>query len=127
PLHDALPISGSLSGRDEAQCLTAASSATGAPDAVDIALGFAWHVEVDDETDALDVQAAGGDVGGDKHVQASAAQPLNEAFPVALGNVTGDGGGWDTAFGKPESHLFGSRLGAHEHDGGLGFGNGQHA
>ena len=45
------------------------AGARGAADAVHVALGDVGQVEVDDVADAVDVDAAGGDVGGDQHAQ----------------------------------------------------------
>src|SRR5699024_8766973 len=50
---------------DEGQRLPGASGAAGAADAVDVGLRLLRHIEVDDQADALHVEAAGGDVGGD--------------------------------------------------------------
>ena len=45
-----------------------AASAAGAADAVHVGLGRRGHVVVDDVREVLDVEAAGGDVGGDQHI-----------------------------------------------------------
>ena len=58
-----------LARRDEQDRLAAAAGAAGAADAVDVALDVVGDVVVDDVADALDVEAARGDVGRDQHVE----------------------------------------------------------
>ena len=61
-----LTASGALLGEHEGDADAAAPGARGAADAVDVVLGGAGEVVVDDVRDAVDVDAAGGDVGGDQ-------------------------------------------------------------
>src|SRR5207244_7050158 len=53
-----------------------------APGAVHVRLGSVVHVVGDDVGEVLDVEAAGGDVGGDEQVGGAGAQPSHH--PVAL-------------------------------------------
>src|SRR5581483_208084 len=50
----------------------------GPPDPVDVVLGLLWQVVVDDVGDAGDVQAAGGDVGGDQDRQLAVLELLQQ-------------------------------------------------
>ena len=56
-----------------------------AADAVHVALGRRRHVVVDDVGERVDVEAAGGDVGGDQQLGRAVAQAAHH--PVALGLV----------------------------------------
>jgi hypothetical protein len=47
---------------------------------VHVGLGLARDVEVDDETDAVDVEPAGGDVGGDEDVERSRSTMRSRSF-----------------------------------------------
>ena len=116
-----------LLGGQEGDGLAVAASAAGAADAVDVGLGLAGHVEVDHQADAVHVQSAGGHVGGHEHVEGAGAQALDEALALALGHVAGDGGRLDAAPGQLDGDVLGRGLGAHEHEGGLGVGDGQDA
>ena len=44
------------------------------PDAVDIGLRHFWQLVVDDVRDGIDVDASGGDVGGDEHANRAALE-----------------------------------------------------
>ena len=57
--------------------------AAGAPDAVDIVLGMAGQVVVEDVADRLDIQAARRDVGGDQQAQLAVAERFQRAGPLA--------------------------------------------
>jgi predicted Zn-dependent protease len=59
-----------------------AAGAADAADAVHVGLGRRRHVVVDDVGELVDVEAAGGHVGGDEQVGGAAAQPVHH--PVAL-------------------------------------------
>ena len=65
---------GALFGRDERDGFACAAGPPGAADAVDVRVGFARDVEVDDQPDTVDVEPARGDVGGHQHVQRPVAQ-----------------------------------------------------
>ncbi len=58
--------------------------AAGAPDAVHVDVGRGRDVEVDDVGDRRDVQAAGGDVGGDEDRHAAALEGEHHAVALAL-------------------------------------------
>ena len=66
--------------------------AAGAPDAVDIVLGMAGQVIVEDVADRRDVQAARRDVGRDQQAQLAVAERFQRAGPLALVQVAVDRG-----------------------------------
>ena len=85
-----------------------------------IGLRLAGHVEVDDQGDALNVQAARRDVGGDQHVERAVLESLDHTLTLGLSDVAGDTGGAESAARQLEGHLFDIRAGAHEDDGRVG-------
>ena len=105
-----------LARGDEQQRLARAARAAGAADAVDVRLGVVGDVEVDHVADAVDVQAAGGDVGGHEDVQAAVLQLVDGALALVLRDVAVDGGGGEAAGAQLLGELLGLVLGAHEHD-----------
>ena len=115
-----------LARGEERQRGAGAAGAAGAADAVDVGVVLAGHVEVDHEADALDVEAAGRDVGGHEDVEGAGPQPLDELLALLLRHVAGQGGGLDALGGQLERDLLGGALGAHEDDGGVGLGGGEH-
>ena len=64
-----------------------APGAAGAADAVDVGLGRLGDVEVDDVGEVLDVEPAGGDVGGDEQIDGAAAGALHDAVALVLGHA----------------------------------------
>ena len=116
-----------LRGGDERDRLAAASGAPGAADAVHVRLGAARQVEVDDEPDALDVEAAGRDVGGDEHAQRAAAQPVDDLLALALRDVAGQVGRLQAARDELAADALGVLTGADEDDGAVGVARRQHA
>jgi len=54
---------------------------------VNVVLGLARRVEVDDVADAGHVDAARGHVGGDQHTHATVAKTLQREVPLALVHV----------------------------------------
>ena len=73
-----------LARRDEQDRLAAASGAAGAADAVHVGFGVVGHVVVHDVADALDVEAARGDVGRDEDVDLAGLQARDRAFALRL-------------------------------------------
>ena len=57
---------GELGGEEEDEGAAGGAHAGGAADAVDVVLGLVWGVVLDDPVDGGDVEAAGGDVGGEE-------------------------------------------------------------
>ena len=66
------------------------AGARGAADAVDVALRNVRQVVVDDMGDAVDVDAAGGDVGGDQRPQLAVAEGGERALALVLRLVAVD-------------------------------------
>ena len=69
------------------------AGARGAADAVDVALRLVRQVEIDDMGDAVDVDAAGGDVGRHQHADLAVAEILERLLAGVLGLVAVDGVG----------------------------------
>ena len=105
-----------LARGDKQDGLAGTARATRAADAVDVGLRVVRDVVVEHVRDALDVQAAGGDVGGHEDVQAAVAQLVHGALALLLGDVAVDGGGGEPAGAQLFSQFLGLILGAHEHD-----------
>ena len=75
------------------------AGAGGAADSVDIAFRLVGHVVIDDVGDAVDVDAAGGDVGGDEHADLAVAERGEHALAlrlrlVAVERLRGDTATW---------------------------------
>ena len=68
------------------------AGAAGAADAVQVGLLVLGALVVDDVRDALDVDAAGGDVGGDEDVDLAVAERAQRLLAGALAEVAVDGG-----------------------------------
>src|SRR3546814_19819014 len=56
--------------------------APGAADAVDVIVGMPGRVEIEDVADALDVEPARGDVGGDEDVDLTALEQIEFGEPL---------------------------------------------
>ncbi len=91
---------------------------------MDIGFRHVGQLEIDDVADVIDVDAAGGDVGGDQRAQLAGLEGLQGAFALRLVLVAVDGGGFDAAGLKVSGDLVGGALGAREDQragqGGLG-------
>ena len=70
-----------------------APGAPGAADPVDVVLGLHREVEVDDDRELLDVEAARGDVGRDEDLDLAGLEVGEGADPLGLGAVGVDRGG----------------------------------
>ena len=108
-----------LARGEEGQRATLAARAAGAPDAVHVGLGLTRNIEVDDEGDTLDVEASGGHVGRDQHVERAVLEALDHALALGLSDVTGNTGGTESAARELQRHLFDIGAGTHEDDGGV--------
>ena len=76
-----------LARRDEQDRLAAAAGAAGAADAMHVRFRVVRHVEVDDVADALDVEAARGDVGRHDDVDLAGLEPRDRALALRLRDV----------------------------------------
>lgn len=73
-------------------------------------------IEVHDVRDALDVQAAGGNVGGDQDVDLARTQVFDRALALLLRDVAVDGCSGEAAGLQLVGEVLGGHLGAHEGD-----------
>lgn len=90
----------SLVARTEGDGLSGLSGAGGSADAVDVAFGLIGQVEVDHMRDALDVDAAGGDIGRDQHAEVPLAESIERAGAGILAFVAMDRVGRDFLMAK---------------------------
>jgi hypothetical protein len=96
--------------------VSAVAAAAGAADAVDVVFVAGRHVVVDDVRHSVDVQSAGGHVGGDEDAQTSVTEALERALALSLGHVAVDGAGPEAALHEVFAEAFGAALGAGEDD-----------
>src|SRR5690606_30529240 len=96
--------------------LAAASGAAGAADAVHVGVGVVRNVVVQHMADALDIEAARGDVGRDEDVDATVLELLDKAFALGLYDITVDRGGGEAARLQLAREFLGAELGAREHE-----------
>ncbi len=95
--------------------LTAAPGAAGTADAVDVILRHLGQLEVDHVGQLIDVQAPGGDVGGNQHPHLALAKIRQRPVAGPLALVAVDGDGVQTVFLHLLGEPVGDLLGAHEH------------
>src|SRR5207248_6078067 len=86
---------GLLVGEDEGDRRAAAAGPACAAGAVDVALVLVRRVEVDHVRDVVEVEAAGGDVGGNQRRDLPSLEAGESALARALRHVTVHGGGGD--------------------------------
>ena len=89
----------------------------GAAGAVDVVLVGGRRVELQHAGHAVDVDAAGGDVGGDEHVHVAAAEGAERPLALALAAVAVDGLGPHAGLVQLLRQALGAVPGAAEHDG----------
>ena len=99
----------------------AGAGASGAADTVDEVFGDHRKVEVDDMGDAVDVDAAGGDVGGDEDAVVTLLEACQSAVSLTLGAIAVDAGGFDTDASETLGELFDAMAGPGEDKEGTGF------
>src|SRR5690606_6410571 len=112
---------------DEGDRDTGASGATGTADAVDVGLLVLGALVVDDVGDVVDIDAAGGDVRGDEHVDLAAAELVECLLTRDLTEVAVDRAARETALDEVVGHLLRRALGAGEDHGGAATLGLQHA
>src|SRR3954447_13756964 len=88
------------------------AGASRAADAVHVALRNIRQVVIDDVADAVDVDAAGGDVGRDQRAHLAGAEISQCPFALALRLVAVDGGGTEPDLFKSAHDFVGAVLGA---------------
>ena len=107
----------------ERNCDAVGAGARGAADAVDIRFRNVRQVVVDHMADAVDVDAAGSDVGGDEDTQLAVTEVGEHALALVLRLVAVDRLGAEAGLLQMADDLVGAMLGACEHQhavGGLG-------
>ncbi len=87
-----------LRGVAQRDRLAGLARARGAADAMDIGLGDLGQLEIDDMGDAVDVDAARGDVGGDQRARRARAERREGALALALALVAVNGERADSRF-----------------------------
>ena len=105
-----------LIGTDEQVGDAVLAHPSGPADPVDIVLRIVGHVVIDDVADALDIDAAADDVGGDQHGDLPAAKPMHHTVAGGLGKIAMDGGNSADHPVQPISEPVGPALGAGEDD-----------
>lgn len=96
------------------QGLSALARAGGASNPVDVGFRLHWKVEVNHQGDIFDVDAAGGDIGGDEHWQVAIAEAIEGFLPGCLGFVAMNGVGFDTGLVELLGEFAGAVFGAAE-------------
>ena len=89
--------------------------ATGAANAMDEVFGGHRQIEVDDVGDAFDVDAAGGDVGGDEHAVGALFEAVKGLIALSLRTVTMDARGFDAHAAQVLLQFVDAVLGAGEY------------
>jgi hypothetical protein len=97
----------------------------GAPDAVDVSFRDVGQVEIDYMANPVDIDAAGGDIGGHQGPDLAVLERLQGALALGLAFVAVDGGGFNPTRLKEARDLVGPVLGAGEHQGALPIGVGE--
>ncbi len=92
------------------------AGAGGAARAVQVVLVVTGGVDVEDQVDAVDVDAAGGDVGGDQAVHVAGLEVLEDAGTGALGHAAVQRVRADTGVDELLGDAVGAHLGADEDD-----------
>ncbi len=96
--------------------------AAGAADAMDIRFGIGRQIVIDDVADAVDIEAASGNVGGYENVQPAVAETGQHSFAGGLRLVAVDGVGFDALLFKLAGDLIGAVLGTGEDQGTMAVG-----
>src|SRR5206468_4474067 len=103
-------------GQDQGDHGAAAAGPCGAPAAVQVVLAVRGRVDVDDQVEVVDVEATGGDVGGDEDPQPSAAELVQRTGALRLGPTAVQRPGRQTVVGQAPREPVGAPLGTHEHE-----------
>ena len=90
--------------------------ASGSADPMDVVFRIVGHIVIDDVADALDIDTATDDVGGDEHGNLPAAKPLHDTIARGLGKIAMDGGNSTDHPVQPVGEAVGPALGAGEDD-----------
>ena len=101
---------------DEGERIAHRVGASGAADAVDVVGRHERHVEIDDVTERLDVDAARGDVGRDQHAQLAGLEVGERRGALRLRAIAVDPVGRNPAPDQVFAQAVGAMLGAREHE-----------
>jgi hypothetical protein len=77
-----------------------------------VVFGHVRQIEIDDVRHPVDIDAAGGNVGGDKHAGLSVAKTGERAFALRLGFVAVNAGRLDAGAGQVKHDAVGAMLGS---------------
>ena len=108
---------------DEGDHQPGGPGAAGAARPVDVVLGVVGQVEVDDAGHAVDMDAAGGHVGGHEDRGPPGAELAQGLVALGLGPAAVDRHGLDAGLAELAGHPVGTVAGAGEHDRGPGAGD----
>src|SRR6266702_279013 len=111
---DVTEVAEFLTAGDQRDRRAFGAGARGAADAVDVRLRHVRQVEIDDVGDAVDIDAASGDVGGDQRADVTGAELRQRPLAMVLRLVAVDGAGGDAGLLKRLHHLVCAVLGAGE-------------
>jgi hypothetical protein len=103
-----------------------ATGTTRAADAVHVIFGLLGQIKVDDVADALHIDAARGDVGGNQHLDTTTTQGVERAVALTLIHVAMQGGRQETGFNEGVGNQVGIPLGSGEDHGLIDAGVTQH-
>jgi hypothetical protein len=104
-----------LLGENQRHARTGAPRATGSADPMDIVVGCAGRIEVDDVRDVVDVEPARGDVRGDQGGDSARLELCERTLARVLGHVPVQHGGPEIVPAEElASELLGTVLGADE-------------
>src|SRR6476620_2476714 len=93
------------------------AGASRAAGAVQVVLVVRRRVDLQDDRDVVDVDAAGGDVRRDEHREGAVTEGAEDAVALALVEATVERGRHDALLAQLERDAVGAELGATEHDG----------
>ena len=99
---------------DQGERVTGALGASSAADTVDVGVGSIGHIVVDDVRDAVDIQAAGGDVGGDHNAEVSGLEAVQSLLTLSLSAVAVQAGDTEARVRDLPGNLVGAVFGAGE-------------
>ena len=107
---------------DQGEGVTGALGPASTPDAMDVGISSIGHVEVDDMRDAVHIQAAGGDVGGDHDLELSVLETFERFLALTLRTVAVQTGNLVASIFYLAFQPAGTMLGASEDQHRLGIG-----
>src|SRR6516165_11373145 len=114
-LFNVSQISEFLASGDQRDRNAIGTGPRGAANAVDIGLRYVRKIEIDHMADAIDVDAAGGDVGRDQRSDRPGAERRQHPLAMVLRLVAVDGLGGDAGARQSLHHLVGAMLGPGKH------------